>query len=133
MNTMKRQVILSPQIWFTLYLPISRHKITWLNGCENFYCVCVFWQFEKLVEEKNAFDTWREEQIALLEFEKQQFESQKKGVAEIVQSQAGKCCNFLFLFLSFSFSFWFSFSFSLSLSLSLSLSDVLIFLRTSSS
>jgi N-acetylneuraminic acid mutarotase/ElaB/YqjD/DUF883 family membrane-anchored ribosome-binding protein len=47
-------------------------------------------QFEKLVEEKDTFDSWREEQIALLEYEKQQFELQKKVVTEIIQSQAGR-------------------------------------------
>lgn len=47
-------------------------------------------QFEKLVEEKEDFERWREEQAAVLENERKQFEQQKKVVAQIIQGQSGR-------------------------------------------
>jgi hypothetical protein len=47
-------------------------------------------QFEKLVEEKEDFERWREEQAAVLELERKQFEQQKKVVAQIIQGQSGR-------------------------------------------
>jgi len=47
-------------------------------------------QFEKLVEEKEDFEQWREEQAAILENERKIFEQQKKVVAHIIQGQSGR-------------------------------------------